>query len=252
MLGQQFSVAMASHGAKVASIDLVENPAKPLEAWQRLHGDGIIRGFKADITSRVDLEHVLAEITRLWDVPEILVNNAAIDAPPNAPAEENGPFETYPEASLDKVIDVNLKGSVLTSQVFGGAMAERGRGSIINIASTYGLVSPNQDIYEYKRAKGVEWYKPVGYSVTKSAVLNLTRYCATYWAKKGVRVNTLTPAGIYNSQDEDFLREYTKRIPIGRMAKPDELNGAIVFLASNASSYVTGSNLVVDGGWTAW
>jgi NAD(P)-dependent dehydrogenase (short-subunit alcohol dehydrogenase family) len=131
-------------------------------------------------------------------------------------------------------------------------MAKRKFGSVINIASTYGIGSPVQDIYEYKRRNGETWFKPATYATTKAAVLNLTRYLATYWAKQGVRVNTLTPAGIFNHQDDEFLAEYTRRVPMGRMAHPNEMNGALVFLASNAASYVTGSNLVVDGGWTAW
>ncbi len=253
LLGKQFCAALASYGARVAAIDLLSVQKGPFpERWETLTASGQIRLFRTDITQREDLERCLAEIQQMWGVPEILINNAAIDSPPDAPAEENGPFETYPEKSLDRVLAVNVKGTWIACQVFGGAMAVAGRGSIINIASTYGLVSPNQDIYEYKRRAGQEWYKPAAYATTKSAVLNLTRYLSTYWAKKGVRVNTLTPAGIYVSQDKEFLEEYTKRIPVGRMAESHEMNGAVVFLASNASSYMTGSNLVVDGGWTAW
>lgn len=252
LLGQQFCTAMAAYGAKVAVLDMVDGPRNPVAGWKEAVAESKIKLFRTDITKRADLEKVLQEIKGVWGVPHILINNAAIDSPPNAPAEENGPFETYPESSLDKAIAVNLKGTFLVCQVFGGAMAKEKRGSIINVASTYGLVSPIQDIYEYKRAGGVDWYKPATYATTKSAVINLTRYLATYWAKQGVRVNTLTPAGVFNSQDEEFLKEYTKRIPMGRMAKPDELNGAVIYLASEASAYMTGSNVVVDGGWTAW
>ena len=195
---------------------------------------------------------MLEDIKKDLGIPSILINNAGIDSPPGADAEENVLFENYPEESLDKVIDVNLKGVFICSQVFGGEMAKNNYGSIINIASVYGIVSPNQDIYEYKRKNGQLWYKPASYAVTKSAILNLTRYLATYWAKKNVRVNTLSPAGIFNNQDKEFLDEYKKRMPLGRMAREDEMNGAIIFLASDASSYMTGSNLIIDGGWTAW
>ena len=130
-------------------------------------------------------------------------------------------------------------------------MAKVGKGSIINISSIYGLVSPDQSIYEYKRKNGEDFYKPVAYSASKSGVLNLTRYLSSYWAKKNVRVNSLTIAGVFNNQDPIFLNEYTSRIPIGRMANSDEYNGALVFLASSASSYMTGSNLIIDGGWTS-
>ena len=130
-------------------------------------------------------------------------------------------------------------------------MAEQNYGSIINISSIYGLVSPDQNLYDYRRKNGDDFYKPIAYSVSKSGILNLTRYLSTYWAKKMVRVNSLTLAGVFNDQDKDFLDAYTSRIPIGRMAEKNEYNGAVIFLASSASQYMTGSNLVVDGGWTA-
>lgn len=245
-LGRQYAAALVAYGAKVAIIDVVDKPADDC-----LKNDAI-KIFKADITNRTELEKVLKDISAVWGVPNILINNAALDSPPSAPPTENGPFESYPEESLDKIMAVNLKGTFLCCQVFGGEMATKGEGSIINISSIYGLGSPQQDIYAYKRKAGQAWYKPAPYALTKSGILNLTRYLATYWAKKGVRVNTLSPAGIFNNQDAEFLQEYEKRIPIGRMAKEDEMNGAIIFLASNASSYMTGSNLIVDGGWTAW
>ena len=180
------------------------------------------------------------------------MNNAALDSPPDAPPEEVGPFETYPEASFDEVMDVNVKGVVLCCQVVGAAMAEAGRGSIVNISSVYGLLSPPQDLYEFRRTAGETFFKPVAYSVSKSALLNLTRYLATYWAKAGVRVNTLTLGGIFDEQPQEFLDAYGARVPLGRMAEAGEALGAVVFLASDASSYVTGANLVVDGGWSAW
>lgn len=203
------------------------------------------------MTDRASLDSALAAITAQFGTPSVLVNNAALDSPPSAPLEENGPYETYPEASFDRVMDVNVKGVHLCCQVFGGAMARAGRGSIVNIASIYGVVSPDQSLYDYRRARGETFYKPVAYSVSKSALLNLTRYLAVYWAKQGVRVNTLTIAGVFNHQEQAFLDGYCGRIPVGRMAQPDEYNGAILFLASDASRYMTGGNLVVDGGWTA-
>jgi NAD(P)-dependent dehydrogenase (short-subunit alcohol dehydrogenase family) len=147
---------------------------------------------------------------------------------------------------------VNVKGLFLCCQVVGGAMAAAGRGSIVNIASIYGLVSPDQRIYEYRREAGSEFYKPVAYSASKSAVLNMTRYLATYWAPRGLRVNTLTFAGVFKQQEARFLENYTRRVPLGRMAREDEYNGAVIFLVSEASSYMTGANMILDGGWTAW
>ena len=149
-------------------------------------------------------------------------------------------------------MDVNVKGTFLCCQVVGGAMARAGRGSIVNVSSVYGLLSPVQDLYAFRRERGETFVKPVAYSVSKSAILNLTRYLATYWAKEGVRVNTLTLAGVWNDQPAEFLEAYATRVPLGRMLDAKEALGAVVFLASDASSYVTGSNLVVDGGWSAW
>lgn len=247
-LGSEYAKAFLERGAKVIGLDTKQ------------YDDVGIRESKyfsnylfcqADVTNKQSLVIALDEICRKFGVPSVLINNAAIDSPPSAPAEENGPFEDYPESSWDRVVDVNLKGVYLCCQVIGAAMASENRGSIINIASIYGVVSPDQNLYEYRRAKGEVFYKPVAYAASKSGILNLTRYLATYWAKKNVRVNSLTIAGVFNDQDAEFLDAYCKRIPIGRMANTDEYNGAVIFLASNASRYMTGSNLIIDGGWTS-
>ena len=247
-LGREFTRALAERGARVAAFDVAHADGDDFDDEIQ---ERILR-VTADVTSRDSLEAGLAAVKEKWGVPHALINNAGLDSPPNAPVEETGPFETYPESSWDKVMQVNSKGVFLCCQVLGGAMAEAGRGSIVNISSIYGLVSPDQRIYEYRRARGEEFFKPVAYSASKSSLLNLTRYLATYWAGKGVRVNTLTLAGVFNNQDSQFLEPYTARVPLGRMANSDEYNGAIIFLISDASSYMTGANMIVDGGWTAW
>lgn len=250
-LGAQYARALAEQGAKVAVFDLTNDSAAIARRYPTIPNN--VAFFVVDVTDAESIRAGLEAVTVRWGVPHILINNAAIDSPPSAPAEENGPFETYPESSFDRIMDVNVKGVMLCCQIIGGAMAEAGRGSIINISSIYGLVSPNQDIYTYRAERdGKPFFKPVAYSVSKSALFNLTRYLATYWARKGVRVNTLTLAGLFNHQDPQFLANYTARLPIGRMANEDEYNGAVLFLASEASSYMTGANLVIDGGWTAW
>lgn len=247
-LGGEYVRAFLAQGARVAGLDL-----RPSDVCASLAAEYPSRFMfcVADVTSKASLQVALTEIGGRLGTPTVLVNNAAIDSPPSAPLEENGPFEDYPEASWDKVIDVNLKGVYLCCQVFGAAMALAGRGSIINIASIYGVVAPDQNLYEYRRQRGEVFFKPVAYSASKSGILNLTRYLAVYWARKGVRVNSLTIAGVFNHQEQAFLDVYCGRIPVGRMADADEYNGAVLFLASPAARYMTGSNLVIDGGWTA-
>ncbi len=246
-LGGSFCKSLLTRGAKVAVFDAAP-PAQDL----RPEGSASFRFDRVDVTDRGSIASALAGIERDWGVPHGLVNAAAIDAPPDAPPEENGPFETYPTESWDKVMAVNVKGVMLTCQVIGAAMAKAGRGAIVNIASIYGVVSPNQSLYDYRRRRGESFYKPAAYSTSKSALLNLTRYLATYWAANGVRVNTLTPGGVFAGQEDAFLEGYNARAPLGRMAHEDEYDGALLFLLSDASSYMTGGNLVVDGGWTAW
>ena len=252
LLGREFSVALAQRGARVAIVERAEAGGAVRREIAERSPQGSVVFVDADVRDRAALQSALATVTQEWPPPSGLVNCAALDSPPDSPAEENGPFETYPVRSWDQVLDVNVKGVMLACQVIGGAMARHGRGSIVNIGSIYGLVSPDQRVYEYRRQAGPPFFKPVAYSASKSALYGLTRYLATYWAPQGVRVNALTFGGVYNRQDADFLKAYCARVPLGRMARPDEYNGALVFLLSDASSYVTGANVVVDGGWTAW
>ncbi len=251
-LGRQFSLALADRGAKVAIFDVQVDEERIADRFGERRNDKQLMFVPVDTVRSESIEAALRRVNEKWGIPHALINNAALDSPPNAPLEENGPFETYPESSWDKVMAVNTKGVLLCCQVIGGQMATAGRGSIINISSIYGLVSPDQRIYEYRRKLDAPFFKPVAYSASKSALLNMTRYLATYWAEQHVRVNTLTFGGVFNAQDAQFLEGYCARVPLGRMAREDEYNGAIVFLVSEASSYMTGANLVIDGGWTAW
>jgi len=247
-LGGEYAKVFLQRGASVIGLDLhLSEEINGLSTSYPKH----FFYYEADVTNKVSLEYVCAEIEQAVGTLSVLINNAALDSPPSSPPEENGYFEDYPETSWDKVIDVNLKGTFQCCQVFGRAMAKKGKGVIINIASIYGLISPDPSLYNYRRQRGEVFYKPVAYAVSKSGILNLTRYLAVYWAKKNVRVNTLTLGGVFNHQEEAFLDAYCGRIPIGRMAHEDEYNGAILFLASQASRYMTGANLIVDGGWTA-
>jgi NAD(P)-dependent dehydrogenase (short-subunit alcohol dehydrogenase family) len=247
-LGYRYAQAFLTRGAQVMGLDL--KGTLELDELSSHYPDRF--SFCACNVTQIDsLREALATTHRLFGVPSVLINNAAIDSPPDAPLEETGPFEDYPDDSWDRVMDVNVKGVYLACKVFGAAMAANKRGSIINISSIYGVVSPDQSIYEYRRQRDEIFYKPVAYAVSKSALLNLTRYLATYWARTGVRVNTLVLAGVENGQDPEFLKAYCARMPLGRMADQDEYNGAVIFLASTASSYMNGAQLVIDGGWTA-
>jgi NAD(P)-dependent dehydrogenase (short-subunit alcohol dehydrogenase family) len=244
-LGMEYVKAFLSAGAKVAALDI-----NPISEFNKISNDSLYF-YKTNILSKKDLKNTLCSIQSDLGEPEVLINNAGIDSPPSNEGVDTGPFESFPEESWDKVIDVNLKGTFLCSQVFGAQMASNNFGSIINISSIYGIVSPDQSLYDYRNKDNNVFFKPVAYSASKSGVINLTRYLATYWASRNVRVNTLTIAGVWNDQDKEFLENYTKRIPIGRMARQDDYNGALIFLASDASKYMTGSNMIIDGGWTA-
>jgi len=250
LLGQQFCHALLQRGARVAALDQIADAERGASLFGAGHDR--VQPVRADVTDRAGLEAALDEVERRFGVPHGLVNAAALDSPPGAPASENGPFESYPESSWDRVMAVNVKGTMLACQVIGARMASAGRGSIVNVSSIYGVVSPDQRLYEHRRAGGDAFFKPVAYSASKSAVINLTRYLATYWAPNNVRVNTVTFGGVFTGQDPRFLAGYEARVPLGRMARADEYNGSIIFLLSDASSYMTGSNLVIDGGWTAW
>jgi NAD(P)-dependent dehydrogenase (short-subunit alcohol dehydrogenase family) len=251
-LGMVYAKALAAAGARVAVFDTAETPRIEDPEFENRRKKQQILAFPVDITDKLSLGRSLEALVEEWGVPHVLINNAAIDSPPDAPPEENGPFESYPEASFDAVMDVNVKGTLFCCQQIGGKMAAEGRGAIVNIASVYGILSPRQDVYEFRRQKGETFYKPAAYSVSKSAILNLTRYLATYWASRGVRVNTLTLHGVFNNQPQGFLDAYCPHVPMQRMAAADEMIGPILFLVSDASSYMTGANLVVDGGWSAW
>lgn len=255
-LGSNYAKAFLQRGSKVACFEHSE-PTK--ERVEKVFGDLAasenLRCYKVDITKKEELNKALDDVEKVWGTPSVCVNNAGLDTQPSAPPEVSGPFENFPEEVFRQVVEVNLVGAFLVDQTVGARMAKAGvQGSIINVGSIYGMLSPVQDIYAYKKEMtGVPFVKPVAYSASKSGVYNLTRYCATYWAKAGIRVNTFTPSGVWrDTQDDYFHANYEARIPIGRMAQEDEYNGAIIFLASDASKYMTGSNLIMDGGWTAW
>ncbi len=247
-LGGEYVRTLLDAGAQVAGFDIW--PDNPKASLHEIKTKNFLSA-KVDVTDRASIENGLKTVLSQYGKVDVLINNAGIDAPPNSSDLDTGSFETYPENSWDAMQAVNLKGILLCCQSIGGYMAQAGGGSIINISSIYGMLSPDQRIYRgMKREK--PFIKPIAYSVTKAGVMNMTRYLATYWASRHVRVNTLTLGGVFNHQDESFVRNYIEKVPLGRMARQNEYNGAILFLASDASSYMTGSNLVIDGGYSCW
>lgn len=254
MLGGSFARALVGAGASVALLDVTEPSAERLADLEaHATGDARMLAVRCDVRDDASVAQALATIEDALGPVHGLVNAAAIDAVPGvAGARANGPFETGSSDDFSGVLDVNLTGVVRCCRVFGAAMAARGGGSIVNVASTYGLVGPDQRLYEPLREEGVDFFKPAVYTTSKAGIIGLTRYLATYWGAQGVRVNTLSPGGVEAGQDPRFIANYAARTPMGRMARADEYDGAVVFLLSDASSYMTGANLVIDGGFTAW
>lgn len=246
-LGPVWIEGLAAAGAKVAALDVPGVSRERLAPLLARFGADVAAG-EADVTNRASLEAALAWCGRTLGRPTILVNNAGIDAPPSAGATSPA-IEDMSADAWKKVLDVNVVGAFQAAQVFGGAMLAAGAGSIINIGSLYASVSPDRRFYDHMDPP---FLKPPAYGASKAALVNLTRYLATHWAPRGVRVNALSPGGVLGGQDADFRRKFTDRVPLGRMAEPADLAGPLVFLASDASRYVTGVELRVDGGFTAW
>jgi NAD(P)-dependent dehydrogenase (short-subunit alcohol dehydrogenase family) len=255
-LGSQYVSALVAAGASVAALDRAPGP-HPSVASLASAGSPVSTHV-VDVADRAAVDAVLADVAARFSVPTILVNNAGLGASPADAALETGRFEHYPESAWNAMLESHLKTALVVSQSFiarftaSTGLSGSLSGSIINISSTYGLVSPDQTMYAYRRQNGAEYFKPIGYSVAKSGILNFTRWLAEYCGPLDIRVNTLVPGGVREpGHPPEFVAGYVKRTPLGRMANDDDYNGAVLFLASRASSYMTGATLVVDGGWTA-
>jgi len=254
LLGAEFCRALAEAGASVAVVDINEAAAR------RISGDLSKLGHRAsshvcDVTSADSCRKMVAAVMAEFGRLDVLVNSAALDPKFDAKTLQKGVspggFEDFPLSEWNAALNVNLTGMFLATQACVRPILQQGgSGSIINICSTYGLNGPDQRLY-IREGKRVA-FKPVYYSVTKAGVLGFTRYLAAYYAGSNIRVNALTPGGVFNQHEEYFVTNYSARTILGRMARADEMSGALLFLASDASSYMTGGNLVVDGGWTAW
>lgn len=240
MLGKEYAAALSGAGARVVLFDIKDDPQLPPEIGAQYK--------KVNITDRAAVFAAVQDAEQEHGRIDVFINNAAMDAVPGSSAsrEQFSPYEDYSEELWKKELAVSLNGALFCTQAVVPVMKRQGSGSIINISSTYGNVGPDNRIYDAGK------FKSIGYATTKGAVLNFTRAWASYLRGTGIRVNTLTPGGVFAGQAENFVKAYEERTILGRMARKDEYNGAILFLASDASSYMTGANLVIDGGWTAW
>ena len=257
LLGRRYCEALLQAGARVVIGDVDGAGAEALAA--ELDTERTL-GLKLDVTNEASVNDATQRAVQRFKRLDILVNNAALTVRGGSerlsPADYFAPFESYKREVWQRAVDVNLTGMLLCAQAAGRQMLHQDPpgGVMVNISSTYGVVAPDQRVYDGVRSPYADatFNTPVSYAVTKTAVLGLTRYLAAYWGKNNIRVNALTPHGVYDNHDDAFVRNFVYRSPLGRMARNDEYRGALLFLVSDASSYMTGANLIVDGGWTAW
>ena len=255
LLGPKHAEAIAEYGGIPVLFDKDKPTAEAKAAEIAKHFGVPALGLGGDITKSADVERVRQELEERFGRVDILINNAA-----NDPKVTNDPnaipwsrFEQFSEAVWYDDIAVGLTGAFICAKVFGAGMAKRGQGVILNIASDLGVIAPDQRIYEKEGvSKDKQPVKPVTYSVVKHGLIGLTKYLATYWARDGVRVNAISPSGVFNNHPKAFVQKLSNLIPLGRMADIEEYKAAILFLVSDASSYMTGSNLIIDGGKTCW
>ena len=233
-LGSQITQALLGEKANVYIID-IQKPKK----------SKFIKFFKSDITSEIELNKILNFFKKNKRKIDVLINNASINYSPTNKKNDNFKLENFPNDLWDKDLLVSLKGSYLCTKIFGSYMSKSKKGIILNMSSDLGIIAPDQRIY-----KNTNFIKPITYSVVKHGIIGLTKYTASYWAKKNIRCNAIAPGGIFNNQEKKFVKKINQLIPLGRMAIKNEYNGLILFLCSDLSSYLTGSVIIADGGRT--
>lgn len=248
VLGQGYCRAMAIRGAKVVAADLPNRNPKVLADAMATEFKSQVAGFDCDVASEMDVVRLFQFAREKYGRVDVVLNNAAATGEHLMKVGDVfAPFEEYPIEVWNQVLQTNLTGVFLVAREGGKAMLETGGGSLINVSSIYGVVGPDHRIYE-----GMPFGSFAAYSASKAGVHGVTQWLATYWGKKGIRVNTLVPGGVFNGHSEEFVRRYSNRTPMGRMADRDDLVGMVIFLASDASRYCTGQKFIVDGGLSAW
>jgi NAD(P)-dependent dehydrogenase (short-subunit alcohol dehydrogenase family) len=253
LLGVKHAEAILEAGGAPVLLDVNEEGLLKARDILKKHSNKDVLTCVCDITDERQLRDVLDKVVDQYDRLDVLINNASTNPKYETTKKNFLRLETYPLANWLADLNVGLTGSFLCSQIFGNFMAAKNKGVIINIASDLGLIGPNQSLYKQDNIpEDFQPVKPVTYSVVKHGLIGLTRYLATYWADKGIRCNALAPGGVFNDQDKVFLERIQQLIPMRRMANLDEYKAPIVFLASEASSYMTGAILSVDGGRTCW
>lgn len=251
ILGRQFCSILAEFGANVAVVDIQHELAKDFAAeLETMYGQKSL-GFYCDVTNPKSVDQMVKDVIAIFGEINILHNNAAGKS--NNLRQFFAPLEEYDLDQWNQIMDINIGGMFLVAKYVGKVMVEQNKGgSIIQTSSIYGILGPDNRIYEGSYYLEHQINTPAVYATSKSAVVGLSKYLASYWASKGIRVNTITPGGVESGQNDIFKEKYSNRVPLMRMGKPYEIAGALLFLASDASSYVTGQNIVVDGGLSAW
>lgn len=254
LLGQRHAEAIAGAGGIPVMVDICSGGATSVDPeWNDRFGESAL-AVQADITQPKQVQGVLEGVLARYGRVDILVNNAANNPKVETPSIlEESRLEHFDLERWENDIAVGLTGAFLCSRLIGAEMARRQRGVIVNVASDLAVIAPDQRLYRQEGLPDeMQPVKPVTYSVVKAGLIGLTRYLATYWACCGVRVNAISPGGVYDSQPDEFVQRVCNVIPLGRMANVDEYKGALLFLCSDASSYMTGANLIVDGGRSCW
>jgi NAD(P)-dependent dehydrogenase (short-subunit alcohol dehydrogenase family) len=245
LLGQTFALHLLNYGAKLIVLDTLDasKAIKQLQAVFTEFGNNVFY-YQVDITKEIKLEAIKKKILKEFGKIDVLINNAGLNPLVLKKKISNNTFENSDINMWQKMIDVNLTGTMLCCKIFGSTLKKGG--SIINIASLYGVQAPDQRIYD------AGFTKPASYTATKGAVIALTKYLAAYWGKKGIRVNAISPGGVEDRQSKSFIKKYSHKTPLNRMCRASELAGALIYFCSDSSSYTTGTNLIVDGGWSIW